>query len=127
MSENVPDQTGGSPQGQQWSFQTGDSLGSLFELLANRRRRYVIGCLQEFDEPVALADLANEVTAREQDVPLSDVLADAVRRTYTSLYHMHVPKLADAGFVEYDREIETVALSASPEQLERLERLTGED
>ena len=78
------------------------------EALAHQRRRYILLCLNE--EPLALADLAKEVAARETDISI-DPSTDAVEHVYISLYHHHVPKLADAGLVQYDRGTMMVELT----------------
>ena len=71
-----------------------------YELLAAERRRLAVDVLSERDTPVALDDLAAAVAARETTE--SDPGADAVNRTAISLHHVHLPRLADAGVVEYD-------------------------
>lgn len=87
-----------------------------FELLASRRRRYVLHVLGTYEEPITLADLADEVAIREYDGPITDISADAVLRIYLSLYHSHVPKLSEAGLVAYDQEADTVELWADAAQ-----------
>ncbi|QLG63374.1 DUF7344 domain-containing protein [Halorarum salinum] len=94
------------------------SPGEAFDLLASQRRRYVLDCLRERGAPMTLAGLADEVAARERDVSVPDVPAEEGERVHVSLYHSHVPKLANAGVVEYDRERDTVTLSAAREHVE---------
>lgn len=102
------------------------SLDALFDALADRRRRYVLHCLRESRTPMALADLADEVATREQEAPISEVPAEEVKRVYVSLYHAHVPKLADASIVEYSQQRDLVALSENSERIEPLlERSTA--
>lgn len=104
-------------------FGLNPSLDSVFKLLSSQRRRHVLGCLQERDAPVELADLAEEVAAREEEVPTAEVTAKEARRIHLSLYHTHVPKLKDAGVVRYDQEDETVTLATDADRLERYEKL----
>lgn len=92
-------------------------LDVLFEVLAHQRRRYTLACLRELETPIALADLANEVASREQGTPIPDAPAEEVKQVYTSLYHSHVPKMADANIVEYSREDDTVSLSTDTERV----------
>lgn len=77
-------------------------LDELFDALSNERRRRVVRYLNDRRAPIALADLAREVAAREEGVATDDVGPDEVERVHVSLYHVHVPKLADRGLVEYD-------------------------
>ena len=81
-----------------------------FELLAHDRRRELLQLLPEVDTPVDLDDLARELVAREQGVPISEIEGERVRRCRIALYHHHLPKLADAGVVTFDADHRTVAL-----------------
>lgn len=88
----------------------------LFDLLQNNRRRAVLRTLDEEGE-LTLAELAEIIAAEENDVPPSEASESARRSVYISLYQRHVPKLADHGVVEYDREQSTVALKEPASQL----------
>ena len=83
-------------------------------LVEHERRRWTLRTLLAFDEPVTLPDLAEEVAIREVDRPITDIPGDRVKEIYLSLYHTHVPKLADAGLVEYEQEADLVALADDP-------------
>lgn len=84
-------------------------LDELFSALANERRRSVLSCLSESDVPLALADLAKEVAASEQETSVPDVPADEAKRVYTALYHVHVPCLVEAELVTHDQDQDLVA------------------
>lgn len=77
--------------------------------LAHRRRRVVVGTLLERDGPVPVRDLARATAAAE-----GDSTADDRDRHRVSLHHVHLPRLADAGLLERDREAETVSLAEHP-------------
>lgn len=72
------------------------------------RTRLVVECLSEFDGPVSLADLADEVAVREHEVPITELTGDQVKRVYLSLYHTHIPKLANHGYLSYDQDADLV-------------------
>jgi hypothetical protein len=59
---------------------------------------------------ISLPDVADEVATDEGNVRIVEVDPDAVLDIYLSLYHDHVPRLVDAGLVEYDQERDLVAL-----------------
>lgn len=86
----------------------GGADGPVAELLTVDRRRLALQVLQAFDEPITLADLAEEVAIRERDAPITDVSGETVAAIYHSLYHTHVPRLADADIVEYDQDRDMV-------------------
>lgn len=80
----------------------------LFHVLADRRRRYVLHCLEEFETPMALTDIVDELVRWE-----NESLSTAVdrERIHSSLYHNHLPKLSDWGLVSYDKSQKTVEIS----------------
>lgn len=80
------------------------SQDTAFDLLSNARRRLALQYLQEANGPVSIGELATQVAAMENDIPVEEVDSQQRKRTYVSLYQTHVPKLAKAGAVEYDAE-----------------------
>lgn len=85
------------------------SLDTVFDLLSNRRRRHALAVLADYEEPITLADLADEVAVREFDKPIEDVPAETVADIYFRLYHKDVPKLTTADVVAYDQDHDLVA------------------
>lgn len=66
-------------------------------LLADARRRAAIRSLADRDVPLELSALAEDVVDRSGEaVEPTDVAV--------SLHHVHLPKLAECGVVEYDSE-----------------------
>lgn len=86
-------------------------ISEIFALFAHHRRRYALRELQQHTDPMALADLADEIAIRENEKPLSEVPAEEVKRIYMSLYHTHIPKLEEADLVHYDQEEDIVTLA----------------
>jgi len=68
-------------------------------LLADSRRRNVLDVLADRATPVDFTDLARAVADREFD---GGADPDQVERVAVSLHHVHLPKMADCGVVEYD-------------------------
>ncbi|MDZ7730808.1 MAG: hypothetical protein U5K37_07710 [Natrialbaceae archaeon] len=50
--------------------------------------------------------LQTQVAIRERGKPLVDISADYIARIYITLYHDHLPKVVDAGLLQYDQERE---------------------
>jgi hypothetical protein len=90
---------------------------SALEILSNERRRCVLQCLLSVDNPMALADLADEVAALENGTGTTDVSREGAKDVYVSLYHADIPKLADADIVDYDRVRNTVTLTRNAAEL----------
>lgn len=97
-----------------WSGAVGDaskecSLDEWFSLLADARRRRVLGLLWTHNV-VSLGDAAEEIAVGERGGPITEIPREEVLDVYLSLYHDHVPRLTDAGVVEYDQESDTLAI-----------------
>ena len=90
----------------------------IFDVLKNRRRRYTLHYLKRQGQPVELSDLAEQVAAWENDKTVPELSANERKSVYTSLYQTHLPKLADAGIVDYNRNRGVVELSENAAQLE---------
>ncbi|WP_256289752.1 DUF7344 domain-containing protein [Halobellus inordinatus] len=73
----------------------------------DRRRRYVLYALAE-DPEWTLQELATRLVAWEEGVEDDDVGAHCRERRYISLYHTHLPKLADEDVVEFDADAERI-------------------
>ena len=69
-------------------------------LLESDQRRRALAVLDERSQPLSLEDLATHVAEQEAD---ADASAD-VETVATTLHHIHLPKMATAGIVEYDPE-----------------------
>lgn len=89
----------------------------IFSLLSSRRRRLVIRELARYDGPAEVGTLAELIAARENDTDREELTSQQRKRAYTSLYQTHLPKLADAGLVEYDRAEGVVTLTDRVVQL----------
>lgn len=73
----------------------------VFDVLAHEYRRTALSCLAEHDERIPLDALAEYVG---NDVaPAGDIQnGELIERIVVQLYHVHLPKLEERGFVEYD-------------------------
>jgi hypothetical protein len=90
-----------------------DDLDTVFELLSDAHRRYLFYHLFEMNGGVAEFEaVANAVyryeTAGEDG---SDTTRKAVR---IGLHHVHLPRLADAGVIDYDRRQGTIRFAGHP-------------
>lgn len=79
-------------------------LDVVYRILSNERRRTVIAKLHRGEGQLSIGELAEHVAAVENDKPLSSVGTDERKRAYVSLYQSHLPKMADAGVIDYDRD-----------------------
>ncbi|KOX97484.1 DUF7344 domain-containing protein [Halorubrum tropicale] len=81
----------------------------VYTILANERRRRAIEQLRSVGGPVSVNELSTLVAGRETgESPPPKRCRESV---YTSLVQTHLPKLADAGVITYDRDSQTIELS----------------
>jgi hypothetical protein len=76
-------------------------------LLSSRYRRYLLYGLSQYTPPVSLPVLTDTVTEIEHGTPVEEY-RDERLDIYTMLYHNHLPRLVDAGVVQYDQTADTV-------------------
>ena len=75
---------------------------------------------------MALADLAEYIALRENEETLSEIPKEEAQAISTSLHHVHIPKLVDAGAVEYDQDRNQVRVSESTDLVEQVLSLAAE-
>lgn len=93
-----------------------DGIDTAMELLAHRRRRAVLQSLEAAGGSATLTEIAVEIATQEAAATPNaisdhgDVSARDRQAVRISLHHTHVPKLAAADAIDYERETETITL-----------------
>ena len=93
------------------------SLDVMFEILKNERRRFVLKYFEDREGPVALGDLAEHVAAKENDKPERELTSGERKRVYVGLYQCHLPKMDDAGIVDFNRNRGRIELGENADLL----------
>ena len=88
--------------------QTAIDEREIHDILRNWRRRKVIEELRASVSPTTLRDLSETLAEAESDQ--SPPPRNVRKSVYNSLHQTHLPKLDDAGVIEYDLERKTVTL-----------------
>ena len=88
----------------QFPGKVSDTKEQIFACLANERRQIIVSVLRESHQSLSLEQLGKAAVAREQDENIVEISDEIVEKTLISLHHTHLPKLADAGLLEYDPE-----------------------
>lgn len=95
------------------------SLDLVFELLSVQRRRYALYYLADQNDGIAtLGELADSILTRESDAESREEHRTQIQ---TSLQHVHLPRLEDAGILEYDARSDTIRYWEQPTLEEWLE------
>lgn len=89
-------------------YERPDTLDRTISLLSSRFRRWTLQLLTR-EDVVDIDDLVRCIAERESP---SDELDESTReRVALALYHVHLPKLADAGVIDYDSRSGAVRLT----------------
>ena len=94
------------------------SEDEIFEVLSNRRRRYVIHALKRAEEPLDVSELSTHVTAWERGVDPADVQYEDRRNVYSTLQRTHLPKLEEKNVVTVHEEENLVEPTPELEELD---------
>jgi DNA-binding transcriptional ArsR family regulator len=97
-----------------------EQLESTLGVLASQRRLRALVALRQRGTRLSVSTLADEVAVREFDATIDELSSETLLRVYNSLYHVHLPKLRDAGVVEYDPDAGTVELADDADDVERI-------
>ncbi|ERH14013.1 MAG: hypothetical protein J07HB67_00267 [halophilic archaeon J07HB67] len=108
-----------NPLGQFHEAGCGESTNEFYETLSSERRRELLYLLWSVDaDTLDLSELASIVAAWEKDIDdPATVTYDDRKSIQTAISQHHVPKLADAGLVDYDEETNRLTLAVEPTSL----------
>ena len=97
---------------------TKGQLTLLYRLLADHRRRVLLQYLRDTEAPMPISVLVTELTQGDEHVS-----PDEVTETEIALHHIHLPKLADTGIIEYDQSTQHATYTAPPQVDALLEQM----
>ncbi len=92
------------------------SRDQIFAVLSNRRRRWVVQYLSAREtDRASLRSLVDTIASWECDQPAAELSWKERKRVYTALRQSHLPKLDDAGVIEYDADRGEIILTDDAE------------
>jgi len=91
-----------------------DVADSVYDALSNRHRRATLRFLGDRRQPATVSALVDALVESDRDA--LDQSTEAREHLRIALTHSHLPKLADAGLVEWDRERGLVSRSSQIEE-----------
>lgn len=92
----------------------GASRNQTLATIAPGRRREILRLLLAEDSSVAETDLATHLASTDRQVSTPGSAPAETRLIQIELYHNHLPKLANAGLVRWNRDAETVETASHP-------------
>lgn len=79
-------------------------LNTVLDVCGHKHRRIVLVVLSNRQQSMSIDDLTDAVIKYNHHIPQTGVDDETVKRVHVGLRHTHLPKLADAGFIQYDDE-----------------------
>lgn len=89
----------------------------VFELLSVERRQQVMLYLDRADGQADVGELAEHIASIECDCEPSKLSSQQRKRVYVGLYQCHLPKMADAGVIDYNADRGFVGLNENSVRL----------
>ena len=83
-------------------------MDELYEVFANRRRRYVLHYLQQVDGRTDFGEMAEQIAAWEHEKARQEVTSNERKYVYSALQQRHLPKMHDIGLVEFNKRNSSV-------------------
>lgn len=83
-------------------------LSVVCEILQNERRRKALEYLDHQDRALTTGELAEHLAAIENDKPEAQVTSKERKRLYVNIYQNHLPRMDDAGAVDFDSDRGTI-------------------
>ncbi|WP_224447829.1 DUF7344 domain-containing protein [Haloprofundus salilacus] len=99
-------------------------LDAVFRVLENPRRRYVLYHLQTCRYPATLSEVAEQVALWETRETPETLPEETLEQIHADLHHSHLPKLADAGIVDYDADANVVTMAECTRPLDEFLEFT---
>ncbi len=84
-------------------------LSTLHHALRATRRRIVISVVADTpDAPISVREIARQIAAHEENVSLEQATGEPYRNVYNALSQTHLPTLAEADIIIYNRDRQIV-------------------
>ena len=80
------------------------SEDEIFNILSNRRRRFVIHALKRTEEPIDISELSRQIKAWEAGIEPAEVSYEGRRSVHSTLKRIHLPTLEEKNIVIVDED-----------------------
>lgn len=76
----------------------------VLDLCRNRHCQIILGIFADQQRTLTRADLVKTIVKYDHQVPLHQMSEAELKEVHILLHHKHIPKMKEAGLVEYNRE-----------------------
>lgn len=94
------------------------SADDLYDVFANKRRRYALHYLQQVDGRIDFGEMAEQIAAWEYEKARREVTSNERKYVYSALQQRHLPKMHDTGLVEFNKRDGTVEPTAVLDEID---------
>jgi hypothetical protein len=84
------------------------TLETVLDVCGHKHRRIVLAALASQQQSISVNDLADAIIKHNHHTPPTEADDETIKRIYIGLHQVHLPKLADTGFIQYDAERKVV-------------------
>jgi hypothetical protein len=93
-------------------------VDDLFDVFANRRRRYALHYLQQADDGTDFGEMVEQLAAWKHRKARQGVTSNERKYVYSALQQRHLPKLHDIGLVEFNKRDGSVEPTAILDEID---------
>lgn len=87
-------------------------LDTVLDVCGCKHRRIVLRVLEDQEPPVSIIDLTNAIIKHNHRTSEEKTPEETITQIQIGLHHAHLPKLAEAGVIQYDPERQVVESTA---------------
>jgi len=87
-------------------------LETVLDVCGHKHRRIVLAALANQQQSLSIDDLTNAIIKHNHHLPRTEIDDETAKQIHIGLYQVHLPKLAEAGFIQYDPERKVADLKA---------------
>ena len=93
---------------------------AIFDVLSNRRRRYILHYLKQRGAGyrATLREVVDQVAAWENNTSVQNITSQSRKRVYTAIRQSPLPKLDKVGVVDYDQQRGELTLTQAAREIE---------
>jgi len=91
-------------------------LDTVLDVCEHKHRRIVLAALADEQESVSITDLTDAIVEHNHHTSPSEAADETITRIRAGLHHVHLPRLAEAGFLEYNPERQVVEPTSQVER-----------
>ncbi|MBX0305151.1 DUF7344 domain-containing protein [Haloarcula salinisoli] len=87
------------------------TLDTVLDVCGHKHRRIVLATLANQRQSLSIDDLTNAIIKHNHHLSWTEIDDETVKQIHIGLYQVHLPKLTDSGFIEYDPERKVAELT----------------